>query len=166
MTMPSPSKFESAPIVAFGGSVGFTAVMATIGMGLGRQWVQIDSLVYVDTWLNTFLFLLPCIAVTLTPAAIAVVIALRRAPSASAERRNWRIAATGLAVSVLITLVYHLPTNIRIWTGDFTSDEATTVLNQWLALHAVRTLAGLVAVVASYRAIAAAGSVTSRSTPR
>ena len=45
----------SAPLVAFGGSVGFTAVMATIGMGLGRQWVQIDSLVWADTWLATFL---------------------------------------------------------------------------------------------------------------
>jgi hypothetical protein len=69
-----------APLIAFGGSVGFTAVMATIGMGLGRQWVQIDSLVWADTWLATFLFLLPCIAVTLTPAAIAVVVALRNAP--------------------------------------------------------------------------------------
>jgi hypothetical protein len=34
---------NSGPLIAFGGSVGFTAVMATIGMGLGRQWVQIDS---------------------------------------------------------------------------------------------------------------------------
>lgn len=145
-----------APLIAFGGSVGFTAVMATIGMGLGRQWVQIDSLVWADTWLNTFLFLLPCIAVTLTPAAIAVVVALRNAPPASRERRNWQIAAAGLAVSVLITLVYHLPANIRIWTDDFTADEATTQLHRWLLLHAVRTLAGLVAVVASFRAISAA----------
>lgn len=142
-----------APLIAFGGSVGFTAVMATIGMGLGRQWVQIDSLVWADTWLATFLFLLPCIAVTLTPAAIAVVIALRDAPPASRERRNLQIAAAGLAVSVLITLVYHLPTNIRIWTGDFTAADATTQLHRWLVLHAVRTLAGLVAVVASFQAI-------------
>ncbi len=141
--------------MAFGGSVGFTAVMATIGMGLGRQWVQIDSLVWADTWLATFLFLLPCIAVTLTPAAIAVVIALRNAPPASRERRNWQITAAGLAVSVLITLVYHLPTNIRIWTGDFTAQDATTQLHRWLLLHAVRTLAGLVAVVASFQAISA-----------
>ncbi len=146
----------SAPIIAFGGSVGFTAVMATIGMGLGRQWVQIDSLVWADTWLATFLFLLPCIAITLTPAAIAVVVALRNAPAGSRERRNWQIAAAGLAVSVLITLVYHLPTNIRIWTGDFTADEATTQLNRWLVLHAVRTLVGLAAVIASYQAISAA----------
>ncbi len=130
--------------------------MATIGMGLGRQWAQMDSLVYVDTWLNTFLFLLPCIAVTLTPAAIAVVIARRNAPKASQERRNWSIAAAGLAVSVVITLAYHLPANIRIWTGDFTADEATIELHRWLALHAVRTFAGLVAVVASFRAITAA----------
>ncbi len=142
-----------APLIAFGGSVGFTAVMATIGMGLGRQWVQIDSLVWADTWLATFLFLLPCIAVTLTPAAIAVVIALRNAPLASRERRNWQITAAGLAVSVLITLVYHVPTNIRIWTGDFTARDATTQLHRWLLLHAVRTLAGLVAVVASFQAI-------------
>ena len=146
----------SASLVAFGGSVGFTAVMATIGMGLGRQWVQIDSLVWADTWLATFLFLLPCIAVTLTPAAIAVVVALRNAPAGSRERRNWQVAAAGLAVSVLITLVYHLPVNIRIWTGDFTADEATTELHRWLVLHAVRTFAGLAAVIASFRAISAA----------
>lgn len=145
-----------APLVAFGGSVGFTAVMTTIGMGLGRQWVQIDSLVWADTWLDTFLFLLPCIAVTLTPAVIAVVIALRNAPAASQERRNWQIAAAGLAVSILITLVYHLPANIRVWTDDFTADEATTELHRWLWLHAARTLAGLVAVVASFRAISTA----------
>jgi len=146
----------SAPLVAFGGSVGFTAVMMTIGMGLGRQWVQIDSLEWADTWLATFLFLLPCIAVTLTPAAIAVFLALRNAPQGSKERRYWQIAAAGLAVSVLITLVYHLPVNIRVWTGDFTADEATTQLNQWLLLHAVRTLVALAAVVASFRAITAA----------
>jgi hypothetical protein len=130
--------------------------MATIGMGLGRQWVQLDSLVWADTWLATFLFLLPCIAVTLTPAAIAVVMALRGAPQESRERRNWQIAAAGLAVSVLITLVYHLPTNIRIWTGDVTANQATTELHRWLLLHAVRTLAGLAAVIASFRAISAA----------
>lgn len=148
-------KPSSAPFIAFGGSVGFTAVMATIGMGLGRQWVQIGSLVWADTWLNTFLFLLPCIAVTLTPALIAAVVSLRRAPSPSRERTAWLVAAAGLVVSVLITLVYHLPTNIRIWTGDFTAAEATTQLHRWLLLHAVRTFAGLVAVVASFRAITA-----------
>jgi hypothetical protein len=147
-----------APLIAFGGSVGFTAVMATIGMGRGRQWVQIDSLVWADTWLNTFLFRLPCIATTLTPAAIAVVVALRDAPAPSRERRNWQIATTALAVSVVITLVYHLPTNIRIWTGDLTADEMPTQLHRWLLLHAVRTLAGLVAVVASFRAISASRS--------
>lgn len=79
-----------------------------------------------------------------------------RRPS-GASARSW--------CSVLITLAYHLPANIRIWTGDFPSDEATTELNRWLALHAVRTLAGLVAVGASFRAIDAASSVTSSSTP-
>ena len=75
------------------------------------------------------------------------------------SRESREIWLSGLVVSVVITLTYHLPANIRIWTGDLTSAEATTELHRWLALHAVRTLAGLVAVVASYRAIAAAGDI-------
>ncbi len=150
------TKSSSAPLVALAGSVGFTAVMTTIGMGLGRQWVQIDSLVYAETWLPTFLFLLPCIAVTLAPASIAVFIARRNAPAGSKERRNWTIAVAGLTVSVLITLAYHLPANFRIWLDDLTAEEATTELHRWLALHAVRTAAGLIGAIASFRAIAAA----------
>ena len=138
--------------MAFGGSLGFTAVMLTIGMGLGRLWVQIDPVVYGDTWLNTFLFLLPCIAITLIPAFIGAIWSWRRADAGSTEKRRWAVALGGLTVSVLVTLAYHLPANIRIWAGDMSPDELTSQLHWWLALHAVRTAAGIVATVAAFLA--------------
>lgn len=139
--------------MAFGGSLGFTAVMLTIGMGLGRLWVQIDPVVYGDTWLNTFLFLLPCIAITLIPAFIGAIWSWRDAAAGSAAKRRWAVALAGLSVSVLVTLVYHLPVNIRIWSGGMSSSELTSQLHWWLALHAVRTAAGLVATIAAFLAI-------------
>jgi len=139
--------------MAFGGSLGFTAVMLTIGMGLGRLWVQIDPVVYGDTWLDTFLFLLPCIAITLIPAFIGAIWSWRRADAGTTEKRRWAVALGGLTVSVLVTLVYHLPANIRIWTGDMSPNELTSQLHWWLVLHAVRTAAGLVATIAAFLAI-------------
>lgn len=72
---------------------------------------------------------------------------------ASREKRRWAVALGGLTVSVLVTLVYHLPANIRIWSGDLSPAELTSQLHWWLALHAVRTAAGLVATIAAFLAI-------------
>ncbi len=157
MTSTSTDRRRAWPMwaMAFGGSLGFTAVMLTIGMGLGRLWVQIDPVVYGDTWLNTFLFLLPCIAITLIPAFIGAIWSWRDAAAGSAAKRRWAVTVGGLTVSVLVTLVYHLPVNIRIWSGGMSSSELTSQLHWWLALHAVRTAAGVVATTAAFLAIGA-----------
>ncbi|MGB3256394.1 MAG: DUF1772 domain-containing protein [Ornithinimicrobium sp.] len=153
-TSTKPSAWPMAAM-AFGGSLGFTAVMVTIGMGLGRLWAQIDPVVYGDTFLNTFMFLLPCIAITLLPALIGTFSSWRRADAGSNEKRRWAVTLIGLIASVVVTLIYHLPANFRIWSGDLSSSELTTQLNWWLALHALRTTAALVATIAAFLAISA-----------
>ncbi|MGV8964907.1 MAG: hypothetical protein ACOH2F_01390 [Cellulomonas sp.] len=68
----------------------------------------------------------------------------------------------GKMISVLVTLVYHLPANFRIWSGDMSSSELTSQLHWWLALHAVRTAAGLVAATAAFLAVGASISTQPR----
>lgn len=137
-----------AEIVGLAGTVGFVSVMLTIGLGLGRTWTQLDPGVFADTFPATFAFLLPAIAVTLTPGLVGVWIARREATPS--RRPKWKLALAGLAVSLLITVAYHVPANYRLWRSDLSDSDISTELDRWLAFHAVRLLAGAVAMIAAF----------------
>lgn len=139
-----------AEIIGLAGTVGFVSVMLTIGLGLGRTWTLLDPRVFADTFPATFVFLLPAIAVTLTPGLVGVWIARREATPT--RRPMWNLALGGLAVSLLITVAYHVPANYRLWRSDLSASDISTELDRWLAVHAVRLLAAGVAMVAAFLA--------------
>ena len=139
-----------AEIVGLAGTVGFVSVMLTIGLGLGRSWSQLDPEVFADTFPATFVFLLPAVALTLTPGLAGVWIARKEATPA--RRPGWNLALGGLAVSLLVTVAYHVPANYRLWRSDLSASEISTELDRWLALHAVRLAAAVVAMAAAFLA--------------
>jgi uncharacterized membrane protein len=61
----------------------------------------------------------------------------------------WAVGAAFLGSAVPFTLIAILPTNKRLLDPALepSSSEAATLLSRWGALHAVRTLVGLVALI-------------------
>lgn len=139
-------------VVAVAGAAGFVASMFTIGMGLGRSWSQLEPAVFADTFPGTFVFLLPTIALTLPLGLYGAWNAMTSAPARSTSWKQWRLALIGLVASTLITIVYHVPANYRIWRHDLDATELSSELDRWLAFHALRVLIAGLALVAALRA--------------
>lgn len=99
---------------------------------------------------ENFILLLPCVAVTLVPAFVGVGW-LVRADWNTPLRRGWLTALGGIGTASLITVVYHLPANIRLWGLDQTDAEVTSELRWWLVFHVLRVVAGLVGASAALR---------------
>ncbi|MEM9654877.1 MAG: hypothetical protein AAGA65_22490 [Actinomycetota bacterium] len=146
-------KLSRTAALGLTGTVGFVASMFTIGMGLGRSWSQLEPEVFADTFPDTFLFLLPTVALTLPFAIYGTWRSMQAATPGSTTRRHWRVAFIGLLISTAVTAVYHVPANYRIWQHDLTASEISTELDRWLLLHAVRLAIAVVALVAAFRAV-------------
>jgi hypothetical protein len=54
------------------GSAMFTGVMLTIGLALGRYWLDLEPQEFAVSFEANFILLLPCVAITLTPAFVGV----------------------------------------------------------------------------------------------
>ncbi len=131
------------------GSAMFAGVMLTIGLALGRYWLDLEPQEFAVWFEANFILLLPCVMLTLTPAFVGVGWLLKQDWKVPRLRRGWLIALAGIGVASLITAVYHLPVNFRLWGLDQTDAEVTSELRWWLVLHVPRVLAGLVGAVAA-----------------
>lgn len=148
------------------GSAMFTGVMLTIGLALGRYWVGLEPQEFAVWFEANFILLLPCVAITLIPAFIGVGWLLKQDGKIPRLRRGWLIALGGIGLASLITVVYHLPANFRLWGLDQSDAKVTSELRWWLILHVLRVLAGLVgAVAALWTALESARTLPSPATP-
>lgn len=143
------------------GSAMFAGVMLTIGLALGRYWWSLDPQAFAVWFEKNFILLLPCVVVTLVPAFIGVGWLLKHDWDSPA-RRGWIIALAGIGTASLITAVYHLPANFRLWGLDQTDAEVTSELRWWLILHVPRVIAGFVGAVAALETALAASRKPAR----
>lgn len=135
-------------LAVVGGAM-FAGVMLTIGLALGRYWLGLDPQEFASWFEANFILLLPCVMLTLTPALVGVAWLLKQDWNDKRLRRGWLIALAGLGLASLITLVYHLPANFRLWGLDQTDSEVISELRWWLVLHVPRVIAGIVGAVAA-----------------
>lgn len=135
-------------LAVVGGAM-FAGVMLTIGLALGRYWLGLDPQEFASWFEANFILLLPCVMLTLTPALVGVGWLLKQDWNDKRLRRGWLIALAGLGLASLITLVYHLPANFRLWGLDQTDSEVVSELRWWLVLHVPRVIAGIVGAVAA-----------------
>jgi len=135
-------------LAVVGGAM-FAGVMLTIGLALGRYWLGLDPQEFASWFQANFILLLPCVMLTLTPALVGVAWLLKQDWNDKRLRRGWLIALAGLGLASLITLVYHLPANFRLWGLDQTDSEVVSELRWWLVLHIPRIIAGIVGAVAA-----------------
>jgi uncharacterized membrane protein (DUF485 family) len=148
------STYTQAAVV---GSAMFTGVMLTIGLALGRYWWSLEPQEFARWFEQNFILLLPCVLVTLLPAFIGVGRLLGQDWNTPHLRRGWLIALAGIGIASLITAIYHLPANFRLWGLDQTDAEVTSELRRWLILHVPRVAAGFVGAVAALRTAVIAG---------
>ncbi len=146
------------------GSAMFTGVMLTIGLALGRYWVDLEPQEFAVWFEANFILLLPCVAITLVPAFIGAGWLLKADWHIPRLQRGWLVALAGIGLASLITTVYHLPANFRLWGLDQSDAEVASELRWWLILHVPRVLAGLIgAVAALWTALESARAVPSLS---
>ena len=112
----------------------YTGVMLAIGLGLGRYWLSLPPLEFATWFTANFQFLLPTVLATLPLALAGTVWSLRLARD-EAARRQWWIALALLSVTMVVTLAYHLPANIRIWSGELDDPQVRGELTWWLWFH-------------------------------
>lgn len=131
------------------GSAMFTGVMLTIGLALGRYWIDLEPQEFAVWFEANFILLLPCVVITLVPAFLGVGWLLKQDWHIPRLRRGWLVALAGIGLASLITAVYHLPANFRLWGLDQSDAKVTSELRWWLVLHVPRVLAGLVGAIAA-----------------
>ena len=141
-------------LLAVVGASAYVGVLLTIGLSLGIYWRGLEPQAYAEWFTDNFILLLPSVMLMLGPALVGVIGSLWLARADRSARRLWSLALAGLVLSSLVTALYHLPANFRIWSGDLTSTELAGELDAWLVWHVVRWLFGLLGAVAAFWAVA------------
>lgn len=134
-------------MIAIIGSATYLGNIINIGLTYAIAWQRLDPVQFMQEFEATFLLLLPTVAVTLLPGFIATIASLRLNKLNPAAKKNWRIALIATVASLLITSVYHLPTNLAFIDQSYTAAEASSRLNIWIILHWVRIALAAVATV-------------------
>ncbi|MEM7136084.1 MAG: hypothetical protein AAF500_05860 [Myxococcota bacterium] len=129
----------------------YTGVMVAIGLGFGRYWLSLSSADFVRWFTANFWFLLPTIAATLPLALVGSLWSLRLSQGGPQHGR-WRIVVALLVATLLVTVGYHLPANVRLGSGELGGPGVHTELVRWLWAHALRVGLAFAATWISHRA--------------
>ncbi|MEM9006105.1 MAG: DUF1772 domain-containing protein [Cyanobacteria bacterium P01_F01_bin.86] len=127
----------------------FAGNMITIGMSYAGYWQSIEPMEFMRDFKVKFPLLLLPTATTLLPALMATLLSVVFNRKNPATRLSWIIALLGLLLTVVITLIYHLPTNLAFMELEYSAAEATSKLQIWVLLHWVRVIAAITAATFS-----------------
>lgn len=128
-------------------------ILLAMGLGFGIFWKTLEPIPFMEVFAAEFpYFILPTVLVLL-PALLSSIALVVRYKNQKDMRKPWIYAMTGMIIAFAITNVYHLPVNFGFMSLRYTAEEAANLLNIWLILHWVRTLAVLMAAVYSLKAL-------------
>ncbi|MEM8894074.1 MAG: anthrone oxygenase family protein [Bacteroidota bacterium] len=134
-------------IIAIIGTVAYLGNIINIGLTYAIAWQRLDPMVFMQGFETTFLLLLPTVVVTLLPGLIAIIASIALNQENAEAKRYWRSSLYATLASILITSVFHLPTNLDFIDQSYSAAEATSKLQLWVILHWVRIGLALVASV-------------------
>ena len=124
-----------------------------IGLSMGASWLSLEPLVFMNGFwpqFTTFLYtIMPLFLLTL----IGLLLSARLDWDQPKLRRLWLIAIALYVVTSLITLGYHMPENLRLRDGLYTSDQAAAALRYWLIGHVPRVVLSLAIPLLALRAV-------------
>ncbi|NJL54673.1 MAG: DUF1772 domain-containing protein [Spirulinaceae cyanobacterium RM2_2_10] len=137
-----------AAIIAIIATAAFAGNMINIGLSYASYWQSLDPIAFMQDFKAKFIpYLLPPTAATLLPALIATALSVFFNWKSPATRSLWLIALFGVLLTIVITLIYHLPTNLAFIDMKYSAAEATSKLQIWMLLHWVRVIVAIAAAV-------------------
>lgn len=135
-------------IIAIIAIAAFAGNMINIGLSYARYWQSLEPTAFMQNFKAKFIpYLLPPTAATLLPALIATIVSVAFNWGDPTTRLFWLIALVGLLFTIVITLVYHLPTNFGFIEQKYNAAKATSKLQTWVLLHWLRVAVAIVAAV-------------------
>ncbi|MET1259886.1 hypothetical protein ABV409_11100 [Flagellimonas sp. DF-77] len=134
-------------IIAVIGTIAYLGNIINIGLTYAIAWQRQDPMVFMQRFEATFLLLLPTVVVTLLPGLIGIVASISLNKEHREANKRWRMALYATLLSILITSVYHLPTNLAFIDGSYSVSEAAGRLELWIVLHWVRIVLAVIASV-------------------
>lgn len=134
-------------IIAIIAIAAFAGNMINIGMSYASYWQSLDPIAFMEDFKVKFPLLLAPTTATLLPALIATLLSVVFSWKNPETRSFWLIALFGLLLTIAITLIYHLPTNLAFMNLKYSAAEATSKLQTWVLLHWVRVVVAITAGV-------------------
>jgi hypothetical protein len=140
-------------IAAICGAAVFTGAMMNIGLSFVPYWQSLPPAEFLDWFSRNGVFIGSTIPLYIAPTLVGLTGSLWLSWSDSYQRVLWAAALLCIIGLLVITAVYHLPTNSQFTAKSVPPDQVPTVLNMWLALHTVRIGLGLIASIIGIIAI-------------
>ncbi|MEM7278494.1 MAG: hypothetical protein AAF385_10245 [Pseudomonadota bacterium] len=119
-------------------SSAFAGANLFIGLSMGFYWLMLDPLAFVSVFwpmFTSFLFtVMPLFLLTL----LGLVLSARIDWHDPNLKKLWLYAIALYAVVSLITVLYHIPENLRLREGLYSDAEASAARMYWLVGHIPR----------------------------
>jgi hypothetical protein len=132
-------------IIAVCGTAIFTGTMLNIGLSVVPYWQSLSPAEFLDWFSKNNHFIGRTIPLYVVPALLGLAGSLWLDWSEGRQRMLWGVALLCVVGLLVITAVYHLPTNSQFAAKSISPDQVPATLNVWLTLHSVRILLGLIA---------------------
>lgn len=134
-------------ILAVCGTAVFTGAMVNIGLSFVPYWQSLPPSDFLDWFSKNSGFIGYTIPIYLAPTLIGLAGSLWLSWPNAKLRYLWAAATLCIIGLLVITAVYHLPTNSQFAAKSVSVDQIPEMLSTWLMLHAVRIALGLMASV-------------------
>lgn len=155
-------------------SAAFFGANLFIGLSMGVYWLSLPPAEYVAQFFPQFSNFLYTIMPLFLGMMVGLILSARRDWHLPTARRNWVIALWLYLALSLITVLFHMPLNVRLaaaigspvgdaldfyksiaLVGPVTDENAATIRRLWLLGHIPRVLITIAIPVYALRAIAA-----------
>ncbi len=134
-------------IVAIIGTITYLGNIINIGLTYAIAWQRMEPLEFMQGFETTFLLLLPTVVVTLLPGLIGIIASIYLNKDRESAKQSWKLALYATLISIVITSVFHLPTNLGFINQSYDVTEAASKLQLWIILHWVRIILAIVASI-------------------
>lgn len=138
--------------LAICGTAIFTGAMLTIGLSFGAYWKSLPPQDFLNWFSENSQFIGRTIPIFVIPAVIGLAVSVWLGWPIAPVRVLWLAASACLIALLIVTAVYHLPTNAAFEAQSIAPSQVAATLNTWLWLHALRIGLGLGAAILSVAA--------------
>lgn len=141
-------------MLAILGAGAFAGLMLNIGLTLGAYWKGLPPAAFLDWFAGNSHLIGRTIPIVAVPTIIGICASLWLGWGQPVVRLWWGVALAAIAGLMVITAVFHLPTNAAFAAKSIPLDQVPPTLDRWLLLHWLRIALGFAATAAGILAVA------------